>query len=425
MPRLADGSHVLIVGGGPAGSLSAMHLLRLAHEASLRLKVTICETADFERGGPAGCNKCAGILSSPLVRHLGQLDLALPPDVVQAEVNAYVLHLGNLRLPVLRTDPKRRIFTVFRGGGPRESVAPAPRSFDAWLLGEAQARGATVRRGRVRAVVRAPRPLVVTAEESLEADLVIVATGANSRSPLEPAWGYEPPLTETMAQDEIEMPSDCEPDVVHVFFDHPPGLLFGAVIPKGRYRSVSLLGRSLSPDAVADFIEGHGLTPLLPCERSRLCGCSPRIVVSPAKRYFADRLVVVGDAAVTRLYKDGIGAASLTAAAASRTAIERGVAAADFASGYRPVCRRIAADNRYGRLCFALWNLTRRAPPLLRAWQQAIAGEQDLPPEHRLHMRVLWGMFTGDMSYRRIFWLSVSPRALAGLLRGIRAARRP
>ncbi len=424
MPRLVDGSRVLIVGGGPAGTLFAMHLLRLAQQASLRLKVTVFEMADFGRAGPAGCNKCAGILSSSLVRHLGELGLQLPPDVVQAEVNAYVLHLQDIVLSVLRSDPERRIFTVFRGRGPRDSSASQPESFDDWLLREAQARGAELRRGRVRAVLRAPRPVVVTGDERLEADLVVVATGANCRSPLEAAWGYQPPRTETMAQDEVAMPPGHAADVVHIFFDHPPGLLFGAVIPKRRYLSVSLLGRSLSPDAVADFLEGHGLTPFLPLGRSHLCGCSPRVAVSPAQRYFADRLVVVGDAAVTRLYKDGIGAAELTARAASRTVIERGVAHEDFSRGYLPVCRRLAADNRYGRLCFALWDLTRRTPLLLRGWEQAIAAEQALPPEERLHMRVLWGMFTGDMSYRRIFWLSLSPRAVAGFCRGIRAARR-
>jgi hypothetical protein len=147
-------------------------------------------------------------------------------------------------------------------------------------------------------------------------------------------------------------------------------------------------------------------------------------VIGPAHRYYADRLVVVGDAAVTRLYKDGIGAASLTAAAAARTAVARGVAAADFAAGYLPVARRVVADNHYGRLCFALWNLTRRTPPLLRAWRRAIEQEQSQPPDQRLHMRVLWGMFTGDMSYRRIFWMSVSPRALGGFVRGLRPAGR-
>ncbi len=201
-------------------------------------------------------------------------------------------------------------------------------------------------------------------------------------------------------------------------------MLFGAVIPKGRYANVSLLGRALAPDAVADFLAAHGLDALERRGRAGLCGCTPRIAVSPARGYFADRLVAVGDAAVTRLYKDGLGAAAATAEAAVRCILEQGVARADFARAYGPACRRIAADGRYGRLLFALWNATRRLPWLLRGWEQALRAEQPLAPEARLHMRVLWGMFTGDMSYRRLFWLSASPRALLGLARGVRDARR-
>jgi flavin-dependent dehydrogenase len=226
-----------------------------------------------------------------------------------------------------------------------------------------------------------------------------------------------------MAQDEAERPRELAPDVVHVYFGYPPGLLFGALIPKGSYVSVSLLGRALLPDAVSDFLDGHGLAPLFPGGRARACGCGPRVAVGPARGYFADRFVVVGDAAVTRLYKDGIGAAAMTAEAASRAAFERGLSHTDFERGYAPVCRGLAADGRYGRLCFALWDRTRRLPRLLRGWQRAVQAERDLPPAGRLHIRILWGMFTGDMSYRQIFWLSVSPAALRGLARGVLQAR--
>ncbi len=392
--------------------------------AGPRLRVSLYEAADFDRVGQPGCNKCAGILSSTLVRKLEGAGLRLPPDVIQSEIDSYVLHLGSLSLPVSRIDPERRIYSVFRGRGPREGTAPYPRSFDAWLLDEARLRGAEIKRGRVNRVLRGERPRVLVAGETVEPELVVVATGINSRAPLDPSWHYVPPRAETMAQDEFALPPGVDERVVHVYFDHPPGLVFGAVIPKGRYANVSLLGRALAPDAVSDFITGHGLTQLRAEGRAGLCGCAPRVAVSAARGYFADRLVVTGDAAVTRLYKDGLGAAAVTAEAAARCALERGVAGRDFALGYAPTCRRIAADRAYGRLCFRLWELTRRTPLLLRSWQQAIKVEESLPPDARMHARVLWGMFTGDMSYRRLFWLSVSPRALMALARGYARARR-
>ncbi|MBI4768851.1 MAG: hypothetical protein HY784_00170 [Chloroflexi bacterium] len=418
--RLVHGSRVVIVGGGPAGSFAALHLLRLAAEArpAKRIEVIVLEVRDFARPGPGGCNKCAGILSSTLVHNLGRLGLSLPPDVIQSELEAYILHLGEVQLPLRRPDPTRRIVSIYRGSGPRLGSHPYPASFDGWLLDQARAQGANVRRARVQGVQAGPRPIVITTHERLEADLVVVASGVNSRTPLDPAWGYQPPRTEIMAQDEVPLPGGFLDSNVHIFFDHPPGLIFGGLIPKGRYANISLLGRKLPPDAVGDFLEGHGLTTLLPEGLLSLCGCTPRVAVSPAAGYYADRLVVVGDAAITRLYKDGIGAAFVTAEAAARTAIHRGVSRQDFAAGYRPVCLRIAADNLYGRLLFRLWAVTRRSPFLLNAWRRAILDEAGLPPAAHVYTRVLWSMFTGDESYRQMFRLSVSRPALWGLWQG-------
>lgn len=417
--RLENGSRVAIVGGGPAGSFAALHLLRLAAEAGLRLDVTLFEARDFNRPGPGGCNKCAGILSSSLVRNLGTLGLTLPPDVIQSELEAYVLHLGGAQLPIRRPDPARRIFSVYRGSGPRLGAPPYPRSFDGWLLDQARERGVDVRRARVQSIRPGLRPVVAAAHEHMEADLVILATGVNSRAPLDPAWHYRPPRTETMAQDEVPLPGGVLDESVHIFFDHPPGLIFGGLIPKGRYANISLLGRRLPPDAVSDFLEGQGLTSLFPGGAATLCGCTPRVVVSPASGYYADRFVAVGDAAVTRLYKDGIGAAFATSEAAARTAVGRGVSRADFAAGYRPACQRIAADNRFGRLLFRLWDVTRGAPLLLNAWRRAIMAEAALPPAAHVHTRVMWDMFTGDESYRQILLLSIRRAALTGFLRGM------
>jgi flavin-dependent dehydrogenase len=130
--------------------------------------------------------------------------------------------------------------------------------------------------------------------------------------------------------------------------------------------------------------------------------------------------VLVGDAAVTRLYKDGVGSAFVTAEAAARAAIERGVSRRDFAKGYAPVCERIARDNEYGRVLFRLWELTRRLPLAMEAWRGAILAEADRPSQNHIHTRLLWGMFTGDESYRRMFWQFISPAAIQELWQGLR-----
>jgi hypothetical protein len=117
------------------------------------------------------------------------------------------------------------------------------------------------------------------------------------------------------------------------------------------------------------------------------------------------------------LYKDGIGAAFVTAQAAARTAIQHGVSRHDFAAHYHPVCQKIAIDNAYGRLLFLAWNLMRNSPLIYKIWKRIILIESDLPQSRQIHSRVLWGMFTGDETYRKILQLILSRQYLSSLWR--------
>ncbi len=410
--QLVDGSRVAIVGGGPAGSFTALHLMRFAAQANLRFHITIFEPRDFSQAGPQGCNKCAGILSSMLVKNLSILGLTLPPEIIQAKLSSYILHLQGSELHIEQPDSERHIISVYRGSGPRLGTAPYPRSFDGWLLEQAKGRGATLRPERVVAVRPGLPHTIITAHEEFKADVVFLAVGINSRIQLDAGWGYRPPLFEVMAQNEIPLPATLLDDQVHIFFGPPAGLIFGGLIPKGKYASVSLLGHKLPPKAVAEALKSHALFTSSSEDIPMLCGCTPRVAVSSAKGYYADGMAAVGDAAVTRLYKDGIGAAFLTAEAAARTAVERGVQASDFAAGYRPTCCKIAVDNFYGRLLFGLWGFIGHFPALVATWQKVVLQENDLPVKQQIYRRMLWGMFTGDESYRQIFWLLVRHASL-------------
>ncbi len=417
---LSSGDTVGIIGGGPAGSFAALHLQRFSQDLGIDLNILIFEPRDFSRPGPGGCNRCAGILSSRLVRGLEEIDIILPDDVIQAEVKAYAIQLEGNTLRIDRPDPSRRILSIYRGAGPRLIRREPIKSFDNTLLKEACERGAEHVKARVRRVSWEHHPVIYTRSATYHADLLVLATGVNSRAPLSPDFGYMQPKTSIMAQDEILMPNGWPQDQVSAFFQNPPGLIFGALTPKGKYLNISLLGKNMTTDAISDFIEAQNLNVQLGASPMSLCGCTPRIAVGQSRRFFGDRWVAVGDAAVTRLYKDGIGSAFFTSREAMRTALFKGIGRTEFKKDYAKFCSKIAQDNLYGRLLFQLWSLTLKIPRLLNAWQAAIRMEQEWSPERRLSVRLLWGMFTGDEPYRDLFWLMFNPTSIATLIRGRR-----
>lgn len=417
--QLVNGSRVGIIGGGPAGSLSALHLLQFARKKGIDLEVTIFEPRDYAAPGPRGCKGCAGILSTRMLNGLASLELSLSKEVIQSELHAYVVHVDGEIIKITQPDARRRIVSVYRGAGPHQMTGEASASLDHYLLTQACLRGARHVQTSVREVTQDKGMVVSTARESYPVDLVVLATGVSCNNPLAPSFRYKGPATEIMVQDEVMRPEYWPPDEVHVYLKQPPGIIFGVLIPKGRCLNVSLLGHGLTQDAVARFIDSVERDPELP-ELTGMCGCAPRIAVTPARAFFGDRWVAVGDAAATRLYKDGIGSAFFTAKTAMRVAISEGISKGDFRRGYLPYCKRIAVDNLYGQLLFRLWELTLRTPFLLGSWKHAVDCELDFPIEQRIHRRILWGMLTGDEPYRDLALLFLRRPAMRGMWVGIR-----
>ena len=156
---------------------------------------------------------------------------------------------------------------------------------------------------------------------------------------------------------------------MHVFLLNIPRLEFAALIPKGDFITLCLLGDDVDEDLVRSFITAAEVRACFPDRTvpEHVCHCFPHINVRAADPPFGERIVFVGDCGVARLYKDGIGSAYRTAKAAARTAVFRGVSAADFRAHFWPACKAIDFDNTLGRLVFASsslvqrWRFSRRA----------------------------------------------------------------
>ena len=418
---LEDGSRVGVIGGGPAGSLFAYFLLTFAQRMDLDLGVDIYEPRDFTKPGPGGCNMCGGIVSESLIQMLALEGINLPSNVVQRGIDSYVLHSGKGSVRIDTPLNEKRIAAVHRGGGPRDVREVKWGGLDGYLLTLAQELGAKVVAARVSEVGWDDGRPQVSAEGSAQSyDLLVGATGVNSSGwQLFENLGFQCKRPDTTKAYITELNLGHEAvtqhfgNSMHMFLLNVPRLDCAAIIPKGEYLTVCLLGRDIDRDLISAFFESPAVKRCFPPTwnpEEGVCHCSPKINLRQAARPFIDRVVLVGDSGVTRLYKDGIGAAYRTAKAAARTAVFSGVSARDFQKHYWPSYRAIARDNRFGWLMFAVVHWIKALGPLVRGVLKMAAREQASPGSARRMSIVLWDMFTGSAPYRDTFFQTLDPR---------------
>lgn len=432
--RLQSGSRVAIMGGGPAGSFLAYFLLEMARRVDLTLEVDIYEPRDFSAPGPVGCNMCGGLLSESLVQSLAAEGICLPETVVQRGIDAYTLHMDVGSVQIDTPAHEKRIAAIHRGSGPRGLQARRWQSFDGYLQALAVEQGAHVIRKRVDGVqLNGGRPeLEVPGGAPRTYDLLAVTAGVNTNAlKLFEPFGYQPPQTTKTHIREYYVGEAAINHYLgssmHVFLLNLPRLDFAALIPKGDYVTACLLGDDIDAPLIQSFFDAPEVRACMPPEwhpTEPACHCSPRINVGGAPRPFTDRLVFIGDCGVTRLYKDGIGAAYRAAKVAAATAVFEGVSAQAFRRHYAPACRALRLDNDIGRLIFwiAHGQLKQRHDRL--GILKMIADEQRSPTAQRMST-VLWDLFTGSATYRSIFLLTLHPLFLIKLLWSVLTANSP
>ncbi len=420
-PKLVDGSQVGVVGGGPAGSFFSFFLLDMAARAGLDIAVDIYEPRDFSLPGPAGCNMCGGIISESLVQTLATEGIILPPTVVQRGIDSYFLHTDVGGVSIETPLHEKRIASVYRGSGPQGNKEIEWSSFDGYLLTLATNKGAKVMRGRVDGIYQENGRFQVKIRGGSPQpyDLLVMAVGVNTTAyrllgQLE--LDYQPPRTAKAFICEYylgeEIVGEYLGSSMHVFLLNIPRLEFAAIIPKGDYISLCLLGDNIDDALVRSFLHTSVVRQCLPLDLSlerAACHCSPRINVKGASRPFADRLVFIGDCGISRLYKDGIGAAYRTAKATATAAVFEGISTKDFEQYYWPTCQAIEFDNTVGKLLFAISRQIQKWRFFRRAITRMTAREQQKGVKRRRMSTVLWDMFTGSAPYQEIFLRTLHP----------------
>jgi flavin-dependent dehydrogenase len=397
--------------------------LDLADRFGIDVGVDIYEPKDFSKFGPIGCNHCGGIVSESLVQLLAAEGINIPSQVVRRGIEAYVLHtdVGSVRIDTPLHE--KRIAAMYRGAGPLGKKDARWASFDGFLQELTKNSGAQLIHEWVKSIDfdETGRPVVTTRDgASRTYDLIVGAVGVNSAllkliKTLE--FGYHPPeITKTsicefyMGQ---EMVQRYFGDAMHVFLLDIPRLKFAALIPKGNFVTLALLGEKIDKKLLQSFLESSEVKQCFPPDwdlsQNYQCQCFPYINVQSAVQPFADRVVLVGDCAASKLYKNGIGAAYVTAKAAAATAILQGISAEDFKQHYWPACQSINTDNSIGKIIFVITRQIQSRQSLKRGVLRVVAKESHKEGNRRHMSSVLWDTFTGSAPYKDIFLRTLRP----------------
>ena len=260
---LSNGSRIAVVGGGPSGSFFAFFLLKMAAAIDLDIEVDIYDPRSFSRCGPAGCNHCGGIVSESLVQILAAEGINLPSSVVQRGIESYIVHMDVGSVAIQNQVGEQRIAALYRGNGPRESCESPWESFDGYLQKLAVERGASVVRQLITNIDwRSGYPWLQFADQSeLKYDLVAVATGVNSNfldMLNDMPSGFKKPRTTRAYVCEYRSSEDeilrILGNSVHAFLLPIPRLEFAAIIPKGEFATVVMLGDDLDEELVHAFL---------------------------------------------------------------------------------------------------------------------------------------------------------------------------
>ena len=431
---LRDGSRIAIIGGGPAGCFFANFALRQARLRGIKVHVTIFEGRDFTRADHQACNMSVGVLAERLMEKLDWQGITIPQRCIQAEIQGYQFFTQDDYMSLEHPVPghRPRIVSVFRGGGPVHSHMKEDVSFDHFLLRFVEGQGAQIIKGGVKDIVLPGHPegkvsLMFGKGEELEADLVVGAFGVNTPTGdifTRMHFGYVPPKTLKTCIVDARLGRDFIKehyrDNIYVFALGTDEVEFASFTPKGDYLTIGLVGkRDISTPELRGFLNHPVVKKALPQGTEVLkdcCVCFPRIPVGPAHQPYWDRLVVVGDAGISRSYKNGVESAFMTSYLATNTVFERGLSREALKGGYyEPAIKLIARDNFYGRLVFKAFSLITSQRQILSERLYYAYAHREKWIADRLNA-ALWNLVTGDAAYKEVFKELFHPRLQFALL---------
>lgn len=418
---------IAIIGGGPAGAFSSHFLDKLAKERNKKITIHIYDYRCFSCQGKISCNMGAGIISATLVEKLEQEGIYLPGSVVKNIISGYQLH-SHYNTVYFRKEREKRIYSVFRGQGPLHLDGNI-NSFDQFLL-------ETVDRSENVLVIKKkvtdldfsdPEAVTITCqdESSDTYDFVIGAFGVNTHLKKYLGNGYRPPKTVRFLQFEMTYPEEfirkTYKDRVHMFPVYRNNIWFITLTPKWNYVTVTAVGKRVkSKHLKSEILNNPQIRQYLPGKELNIkCACAPELPVGFAKKPYAGRFLVVGDACVSRYLKNGIESAFWTAYLAADTIVNHGMTEKVLKKYYYRRClKEYRLDNLCGRVLYWLDRLL-YIHPLYTEAHVILAKKEQVTHRTERFSDVLWNMFTGDQRYKKVLKDALHPRLLLSVLKQI------
>jgi flavin-dependent dehydrogenase len=429
---LDDGSKIAVIGGGPAGSFFSYFAMDFAERFGMEISIDIIEAKDFNCAGAAGCNHCGGIVSESLIQMLSAEGIVLPAGVIRNGIESYTLHLEQGTTVIEAPFNEQKIASMFRGIGPKGTSVNGQISFDNYLLELCMNKGASIVKSRATEAKRVEDGIIIKTKNDNEKryDLVVGAAGLNNKTlqlfkTICPSLSL-PGITKTYITEfklGEKLTEKYFGNSMHVFLLNIPNVKFGAIIPKGDYVTLVLLGKNINKEIAGNFLNSTAVRNCFPSnfEMSQIasCQCYPTINTRGARSAYDDRVILIGDSSSSKLYKNGIGAAYVTAKAAATTSVFMGISKADFHKYYRPVCRKLDSDNTIGKFIFEATSIIQKSNTVKSALMNVVVDEQRKPRNQRIMSSVLWDTFTGSAPYKNIFLRCLHPIITVSLIRKI------
>ena len=410
---LSEDSRVVIIGGGPGGTATALALQKEAQAMGRRIAVTIVEGKRF--AGEQHHNQCVGVLSSPIVELVENgLGIPFPHHLNRHAITGYVLHGHHNEITL--------------DGETEPSIALRRILFDAYMLEAARQHGIEVIQARLTGLeFHADRVVVYTESKPLQADMVVGAFGLDEGTAVlfQRAVGYHPPpyLSSVVTKFHPGIKGMARfGNRIHAFLPSVRWIEFGAVTPKGNHLTINIAGACVNSHWMDYFLSLAEVCQLLPgIEKARcmapdsICYFKGSFPCGLARNITGDRFVVMGDAAgLVRAFKGkGVNSAILTGIRAAHVILCEGISAVAF-QAYHRANRDILNDLPYGQAMRYITILAARLglmDDVIRAARRS--------PELR---RALFDAVSAHRPYREVVRRSFAPASLGlialGLVKG-------